>query len=230
MREKVVAGLATGLFIFAPVGRIMNSLKSFFCFFHARTSVFVFVCLMIFMFGPTPVYADSLINDGVISAMIDFPEDEDSYTFTANIGETVQIRMVDTSATAFAPSLQLYSPSGGRINLGTPTWDGSVAAIQYTAAYTGTYTVLASDFNKVNTGSYDLYFAYMPGANEHGELVNDGVHQEQIDLGDLDTYTFTANSGDNIQIRMVDTSATAFAPSLQLYSPSGGRINLGTPT
>jgi hypothetical protein len=135
--------------------------------------------------------------------------------------------MADTSATGdFEPMLLLYSPSGTYLQ---GWWNQSVASINYPVEESGTYTVLASDGDSNETGSYNIYFAHMPGSNEHGELINDVVHQGQIDLGDLDTYTFFANSGDSIQVTMTDTSVTGdMEPQLQLYSPSGGIINFGT--
>jgi hypothetical protein len=82
---------------------------------------------------------------------------------------------------------------------------------------------LASDFNKVNTGTYDIYFGKMPGANELGLLYNNETLMEVIDLGDIDTYTFIANVGETFDIQVTDISESGdLFPRIELYGPSGG--------
>jgi len=82
---------------------------------------------------------------------------------------------------------------------------------------------------KDQTGNYDLYFVHMPGANEGGSLINGGVISNVIDLGDLDSYTFTANTGEGVQIRVADTGSNNFYPKITLYDPNGAYIahNIG---
>lgn len=190
---------------------------------------FGFALLVLAVFGVQVAFADPLPNPAKISASIGYVGDEDTYTFTVNAGETIQIRMADTSVTGdLRPYLALYSPSGAYIAQGTGAFFDPVAGFSYTASETGTYRVVAADYYSANTGSYNLYFARMPGANEHGALVNNGVYAGQIDLGDLDTYTFVANAGDTVQVQMTDTSVTGeLTPILNLYSPSGEPIALG---
>ncbi|MCP4288286.1 MAG: hypothetical protein GY792_28275, partial [Gammaproteobacteria bacterium] len=77
------------------------------------------------------------------------------------------------------------------------------------------------------TGNYDLYFVRMPGANEGGSLNNGDVISDAIDLGDLDSYTFTANAGKDVQIRITDTSGSDFYPRITLYGPDGAYITYG---
>jgi hypothetical protein len=80
---------------------------------------------------------------------------------------------------------------------------------------------------KSQTGNYDLYFVHMPGANEGGSLINGGVISDAIDLGDLDSYTFTANAGEGVQIRIADTSSNDLIPRITLYDPNGAYITYG---
>ena len=64
----------------------------------------------------------------------------------------------------------------------------------------------------------------IPGANEGGELINEGVVTNTLDLGDIDTYTFTADVGETVRINATDIGGTDFRPRLFLYGPSGSYI------
>ena len=167
----------------------------------------------------------SLINGGVISDAIDLG-DLDSYTFTANVGEEVQIRIANTSSNDFRPRITLYDPNGAYV---THNVYYGVAAISYTATATGTYTVVVADGTnaKDKTGNYDLYFVHMPGANEGGSLINGGIISDGIDLGDLDSYTFTANAGERVKILIANTNSNDFLPRITLYDPNGAYITYG---
>ncbi|NJN48007.1 MAG: peptidase, partial [Candidatus Competibacteraceae bacterium] len=161
------------------------------------------IFLFFFLVSTSFAHAVSLINGGVISDAISTPGELDSYTFFANAGESVQIRVADTSNSAFRPRVFLYRPDGSEV---TNTNDFSVAQIicpsgKCTIDATGTYTVVVADWTS-NTGTYDIYFTRAPGANEGGALINGGVISGQIDLGELDSYTFFANAGESVQIRV----------------------------
>lgn len=74
---------------------------------------------------------------------------------------------------------------------------------------------------EIGTGSYDLYFALIPGTNEMGMIYNGEIRSETIDLGDLDTCTFIADVGETIHIEMTDMSASGdLMPRIELYGPS----------
>ena len=58
--------------------------------------------------------AEPLINRGYISRDIESPGDLDSYTFMADVGDHVEVRMADTSDSGdLYPCIELYGPSGG---------------------------------------------------------------------------------------------------------------------
>ncbi|MBW2268466.1 MAG: hypothetical protein JRH16_07800 [Deltaproteobacteria bacterium] len=143
-----------------------------------------------------------------------------SYEFTATVGDHIELRIADTGPTAFSPRIELRSPSD--LLIATDA-DCCVAEIAHDVAETGTFSVLVED-NFSAGGSYTLYYARIPGANEHGSLINDGVHSETIDLGDLDSYTLTASIGDHIELRLAEINTTTLSPQLALYAPSGALI------
>ena len=162
----------------------------------------------------------ALINGGKVLEQIEVG-DLDSYTFSANQGEGIQLRIVDTSVSAFDPQIWVYYPSGSYY---TGSFGEHVAEVYFDAPATGTYTVVIMDQGAggyADFGTYELHYTRAPFANEHGALVNGGKVLEQIEVGDLDSYTFTADQGDGVQLRIADTSVSAFDPQLWVYYPSG---------
>ncbi|MCA9465175.1 MAG: thrombospondin type 3 repeat-containing protein [Nitrospira sp.] len=190
----------------------------------------LFFLIVSFYLYPVPAFGITLINGGVVSDSIAVSREQDSHTFAATAGESIQLRVADTSGDSFfAPGIDLYSPSG---TLLTSTWNGNAAGIKChqgsvtcQLTETGTYSVVVSQGNPNNlapTGPYNLYFVRLPGASEGGALPNGSSVSDSIDIGDLDSYTFAATAGESIQLRVADTSGDSFfAPGIDLYSPSG---------
>ena len=170
-----------------------------------------------------------LPNGGVVSDVVELG-DIDSYTFDASAGETVYIRIADTETTGFFPRIVLVDPSGAVLNTNS---GALVGAITRALVVTGTYTVIVTDGSPGDddqTGSYNLYFAKAPGANDDGVLPNGGVVSDAIDLGDIDSYTFDASAGETVYIRVADTETTEFIPSgftpgIVLLDPSGAVLS-----
>ena len=192
---------------------------------HLWTAIIVLALVSI----PVPLAAAPLVNGGVISDAISVPGEQDTHTFEANAGESVQIRVADTSNGPLSPRFELRRPDGSTV---TSTSGSSVAHIECPTlaceiTQTGTYSIVVSDATQGNeqTGSYNVYFVRLPGADEGGSLINGGVIGDQIDLGDLDSYTFEANAGESVQIRVADTSSGGtLSPWLFLYGPDGSLL------
>ena len=169
----------------------------------------------------------ALDSGGMVTGTID-KGDLDSYTFTADAGESIVLRATDVAGGAFAPNIDVYDPSGKRaVNSG---FGLDVATVTFQAPTSGTYTVVVADGSSgfAATGAYNLYFTRAPSANEGGALPSGGVVTGSIDEGDLDSYTFTANAGDSIKLRVADPAGGAFDPNFDIYDPSGARaVNTG---
>src|SRR5438067_1081040 len=100
-----------------------------------------------------------------------------------------------------------------------------------TATNSGTFTVLVSDsynFGFGGTGTYRLYFAQFPGTfvvppgDEGGALASGSNYDGTIQLGDLDLWSFTANAGDRVVVRIgALTTTNTFNPWLRIYGPNG---------
>ena len=147
--------------------------------------------------------------------------DQDMWSFTANKGDSINVRLGST----FAGSLKLYGPTGAL--LGTAADNSTDHLIAYTATNSGTFTVLVSAFYSGGTGTYALNLAQMPepfivpAGDDGGPLTNGADATGTITLGDQDMWSFTANKGDSINVRL---GTTGFAGNLELYGPSGALL------
>jgi hypothetical protein len=144
-----------------------------------------------------------------------------THTFSARTGEGVQLRLADVAATAFIPRLYVYGPTGALV---TSDWGYDVANIGFAAPATGDYTAVVTDYYGTVGGNYELHYARAPGAKEGRTLRNGGVKSGTLTLGDLDSFTFRAKTGEGIQLRLADIDATALIPRIFLYGPTGALV------
>lgn len=170
-------------------------------------------------------------HEGTISPV----GDSDSWTFSANAGDSIVIRVgeITTLSGAFTPRIRLNNPTGGQ----QATASSAVASeIVVMATNTGTFTVIVDVAAGTATGTYRLTLAKSPGAiivapgDEGGPLTN-GVDYigNFLPPGDLDVWTFNALAGESIVLKagqMTDTNN--FDPWIRVYGPTG--ILLGSVT
>ena len=193
----------------------------------------ILLMLALIVIAPSAL-AMNLPNGGVVAGEISVSGEIDEFTFSADAGDTVFIRVADTESTPtinsdFSPRVELVNPSGALVTSGGGFLVGT---IQQFLIVSGTYTVRVRDSSPGaddETGSYDLYYANAPGANDDGVLPNGGVVTGVIDLGDIDSYTFNANAGETVFLRVADTETTEFIPSdftprIVLLDPSGSIV------
>src|SRR5262249_32601243 len=106
------------------------------------------------------------------------------------------------------------------------------AEIDVTAPSTGTYTLLASREDAADgTGQYMVTLAQTPGTfvvpvgDEGGPLANGGNFSGALLRGDMDQWSFSANSGDALSLTASEVVAnTSFVPRLRLYGPNGHKL------
>jgi hypothetical protein len=70
------------------------------------------------------------------------------------------------------------------------------------------------------SGGYDLHLARIPGAVENDLLIDGVAYPGELTLGDLDTFVFPANVGDNITLDLMRLTGN-FYSRIELYTPSG---------
>lgn len=150
--------------------------------------------------------------------------DLDLWTFTASQGEQVLLRLASTTV---YPAFTVYAPDGTQT---AADYDGSNtrdARAAFIAGVTGTFTVVARSYYEGGAGPYALSYAKVPGSfivapdDEGGALTNGGNHAGTIERGDLELWTFTAEQGDQVWLRM---GTTSLYPALAVYGPNGAEI------
>jgi hypothetical protein len=133
------------------------------------------------------------------------------------------LRLVDVAGGALMPGLTVYGPTGSLVDW---HWSANVAGVAFAALSTGTYTVVVHDQSSglAATGAYNLYYTKAPGANEGGALSSGSAVIAHIDKGDLDSYTFTAATGNGITLAVTDLQGGPLAPGITIYGPSGNAV------
>ncbi len=164
--------------------------------------------------------AQTIANGGIQTGTLAL-NTTNSYTFSANAGDSINLRVGTTN---FDGNLQLFGPTSALL---TGTGGSTDDLITYSATNSGTFTVRLSSWFAGGSGTYALYLAQMPEAftvpsgDQGGPMTNGGKYPGTITLGDLDMWTFTANTGDNINLRV---GTTNFDGKLQLYGTNGALV------
>src|SRR5439155_1598952 len=128
-----------------------------------------------------------------------------------------------------------YGPSG---ILAGSAFNGAIGGIDtelsVRATNNGIYTVVVNSYYANGSGPYTLNLAQSPEAfvvspgDQGGPMTNGSRHTGMIEAGDLDLWSFSANAGESIILRM---GSTGFNPDIRLYGPNGalaGSIFNGT--
>ncbi len=145
----------------------------------------------------------------------------DTFSFSASSGDTIFIKMTKTSGDLW-PRVNLYAPDGRSIK---EYHSSSHVVIAQALSSGGTYNILADDGTSwEQTGDYNIVaqrlnnpdnaIAITPGVNSGGSI---GI------IGKVDTYTFSANSGDTAVVKASKTNGDIW-PQIRLYSPDGREI------
>lgn len=157
------------------------------------------------------------------------PGDLDVWSFSANAGDSFVIKAGQMSDTNnFDPWIRVYGPDG--VLLGSAA-DAASAEVSLRATNSGTFlVVVATDFyySTAASGTYRLTLAKTGSAivvaagDEGGPLTNAVAHQGNMPLGDLDAWSFSANSGESIVLKVGQvTDVGNFDPWVRLYGPDG---------
>jgi len=205
----------------------MNDRKSFYHyrFFVLVGFMFTFVPLSIATanttISSTPLGScPTSINFGeTLQCSIDLAGEIDIFSFTADAGDVVLVRMSRTSA-GLDPYIRLYAPDATLL-CSASSYGESVDIASCTLPNGGTYTILAGDyaFDGNETGNYSLHLQRL---NEPGNAMSIAFGQTISSVillaGELDAYTFQADAGDVVLVRMSRISA-GLDPYIRLYAP-----------
>ncbi len=164
------------------------------------------------------------------TGMISSAGQSNSYTFSANANDVIDLTMAATSG-KLNPKIRLYNPDGTLLSSANPGFcDGSnieLNAVQASAS--GTYTVLVGDCGDTNTGNYLIY-----AQRTNNPAGAAGLPFGQTQAGTIgsatqsSTYTFSGNTNDMVDFTMATTSGN-LNPKIRLYSADGMLLSSANP-
>jgi hypothetical protein len=157
--------------------------------------------------------------------------DIDVWRFDASIGDNMVVRI---GSEACRPWIRLYDPNGVLIREGlAATSAENDTVVSAPATNSGTYRVIAQSYYYSLSSPYVLNLAKIPGSyltsggDQGGTLTNGLANLATNSLGDLDIWTFSANTGDYLTLRV---GAPDFRPLMSLYGPGGVLIQTASGT
>ncbi len=152
--------------------------------------------------------------------------DIDPWTFNLNNGDSFIVSASSTSvSTPFDPLVYIFNPDGSLLysNYGGPFY-----SFYGEAAQTGTYSVVVAQWSTVtNPGAYLLTYVCAPGGfsvppgDEGGPMTNGVVYNGAVYRGDLDPWSFNANSGDYVTVKATGSTSDV---NIYIFSPDGARL------
>jgi hypothetical protein len=172
-----------------------------------------------------PVNAVPIAFGQTLSGSIALPTQSDPYTLAANAGDKVLFRMSASSGN-LNPGIYLYGSDGSHLTylLCTRIYTHFPETIICSLTDTGIYSIFLGDYYGSKTGEY--YF-YIQRLNNPGNAVSIAFGQTLsgalLFAGEIDAYTFTANAGDIVLVRMTRSPGTIW-PEIKVYGPDGTEL------
>jgi hypothetical protein len=175
--------------------------------------------------GAVPMtYGDHTVNAALANAL-----EVDSYTFSAQAGDSVRL-LIRGLSPGLDPSLVLRDPAGSIV--GTTFCDGSFGAfaglcslaLDRSLPGTGLYTLNVSDVGQDEAGSYQMHLEQYPPVNNWlGVPYATAVNERLGHTTDLDFFAFTGVAGTGVRVSVAGQSV-GLDSALQIWDPSGTRI------
>src|SRR5258706_365055 len=66
------------------------------------------------------------------------------------------------------------------------------------------------------------------GDNQMGGLSPGALKNQHLDKGELDSYTFTAATGEGVALRVTDVAGGSLWPGFTVYGPAGNVVTWGS--
>jgi P pilus assembly chaperone PapD len=153
------------------------------------------------------------------------PDATNIYTFSGSAGDNIVLRM---GAVGFNPNFTVSTATGIVVgSASSPSEGGNDAELSLQLTNTGAFIVYVTADYAGQTGSYLINLAEAPGAfvvspgDQGGPMTNGAELTGTISLGELDMWSFTANAGNYVILRM---GATNFNPEIRLFGPNGAMV------
>lgn len=185
---------------------------------------FLLIPWIISLLFSSSVSAQTSLSCGQIkSDSISSAGEKDSYTFSATVNDKVAIQMVRTS-TGLDPYIELFDSSGSAITSAYET-SGNYVILSTTITGSGTYKITISDFGNDETGNYTITWQKVNDPCNVTDLsCGQGISGSLSVVGEMDFYSYTASSEDQIIIYLSRTSGN-FEPYLEIYDTTGAVVD-----
>ena len=158
-----------------------------------------------------PAAQGSTVN-GVVSATTPFL----AYRIAATSGDLLSLRS-SSSTTGFASQMELYDPTGARL-------DAGVFSLSRKAAASGTYTVILGAAAPLTAGGYSFVWQLLNRPAGASPLVCGATTAGALSpSSQFRYYTLAASAGDILRLIFTSTGDN-FAPQMEIFDPSGVRV------
>jgi len=152
-----------------------------------------------------------------ISGSIDPSDEVHIYTFSADVNDTIYIRLTETIVD-LELEIRLYSPDGTLLE---SRWTYDRLVVLHTLPDTGVYSVLVCDHLIDDTGSYGILVQRLNNPGNATPINFGDTISGSIDAAaEIDTYTLSATTDDTILISM-NSSWGSLDPEVRLFTPDG---------
>lgn len=183
----------------------------------------LFCLLLLFSFQLSAQTAIQYGED--FTASIDQLGERDEYTFTAQVGDKVLIRMRGNK-NGVDGCMALYGPDGAVIR--EVCSDGSLVSIKKTLTAEGTYKIIAQDGNDNDTGDYGLSLEQLNSpANSIALNCEASSSYELKHNGAVEAFSFKATQNDIINLRMWGHDA-GIESIMEIYNAEGKLMTLSS--
>lgn len=146
--------------------------------------------------------------------------DIDTYTFQGTPGADLHFTIGETGGSGVSLMVELYDPAGNFV-FGESVDTGF--SIELSNMVAGTYTAVVREGVAANAVSYALTAVVADGQvdTDNVALVSGQDTTGTIDIGDVDTFTISANAGDDLIFDIQETGGSGFFMRVDLYGPNG---------
>lgn len=158
-----------------------------------------------------------------MSGKINTGGDTDSYTFTGNAGQAVQIEMSRVDGNV-DPFITLYRPDGGYLAYDDDSAGSTNARIKQILPQTGAYRLVAKSYATMQTGGYTVTVKNCTTCSEiDPRWLTNGVtlYGDIQPANDEDTYYINAVRGQVLDVIMNRSGSNGLDSYLELYGPNG---------
>jgi len=175
-----------------------------------------------------PCNAQALECGSVANSSVDGPLRLVTYSVSAQAGDIHLLRLLRTqTSNGFKPRLEIFDPKGNQVQV-TGTVD--LTRTTFTAAISGTYTLVATDgLDGTRTGGFAVSLARLNRPCGAVPLGCAGSARGSIEAPlRFGTYSYAAGAGDSFTVRMLGTGGN-FQESLEVYDPAGNAVGTVVP-